>query len=144
MHNHYTMFAAYNGWANDRLFQSAAALTAEEAGQPLLSRAFAVGAPPGSTFKIVSAAAALMHGWSGEQRYACPGWYEAGGRVFRNFASKASTPFRVAPLLALDPVYGIENVGGLVNRVDHLAHFLDLGHQFAVHLPRFFSSQYES
>ncbi len=30
MHNHYTMFAAYNGWANDRLFQSAAALTAEE------------------------------------------------------------------------------------------------------------------
>lgn len=30
MQNHYTMFAAYNSWANDRLFQSATALTAEE------------------------------------------------------------------------------------------------------------------
>ncbi|MGQ0846303.1 MAG: penicillin-binding protein 2 [Sporichthyaceae bacterium] len=68
--------------------ESYAALTAEGAGTPLLSRAFGVGAPPGSTFKIVSTAAALVNGWNGEQRLACPGFYRAGNRVFRNFESK--------------------------------------------------------
>ncbi len=68
--------------------ESYAALTAEGAGQPLLSRAFGVGGPPGSTFKVVSTAAALMNGWRGDQRIACPGYYSAGGRAFRNFESK--------------------------------------------------------
>lgn len=67
---------------------SYAALTAEQADQPLLSRAFGVGAAPGSVFKVVSTAAALASGWSGESRYACPGWLRIGDRKFRNFGTE--------------------------------------------------------
>ncbi|MGQ0467617.1 MAG: penicillin-binding protein 2 [Sporichthyaceae bacterium] len=68
--------------------ESYATLTNAGSGEPLLSRAFGVGAPPASTFKVISTAAALRHGWSGDSRYACPGFERYGKRIFRNFETK--------------------------------------------------------
>ncbi|WP_199701594.1 penicillin-binding protein 2 [Jiangella rhizosphaerae] len=64
-------------------------LVDEESGGPLLSRAFqGGGAPPGSTFKPISAAAAAAAGFSLTSTYPCPGSLTIGGRRFRNFESQ--------------------------------------------------------
>lgn len=64
-------------------------LTSEKAGVPLLSRAHAAGAAPGSTFKVVSTAAAASAGYSFEDLYSCPSSYTVAGRTFRNYESEA-------------------------------------------------------
>lgn len=48
------------------------------------NRAFEGRYPPGSTFKIVTAAAALSRGWSPEDEIACPAEVRVGGRLIRN------------------------------------------------------------
>jgi cell division protein FtsI/penicillin-binding protein 2 len=45
--------------------------------------------PPGSSFKIVTAAALLRKGVSPSQTVGCPAEAKAGGKTFRNFESKA-------------------------------------------------------
>jgi penicillin-binding protein 2 len=52
--------------------------------RPLFNRATSSIYPPGSTYKMVLAAAALEEGIIGEQwTVNCPGWYRFGNRVFR-------------------------------------------------------------
>ncbi|HEX2053325.1 MAG TPA: penicillin-binding protein 2 [Actinomycetota bacterium] len=58
---------------------------------PLLNRAIQVSFPPGSTFKPVTAAAALETGVAApNQRYACPGSLRIADRTFRNWKTSDS------------------------------------------------------
>ena len=61
------------------------ALTAEKSNYPLISRATQGQFVPASTFKIVTAAAALENGYSQGSTFDCPSQYEVGTQVFRNF-----------------------------------------------------------
>lgn len=58
-----------------------------------LAAAFSSYYPPGSTFKIITATAALMNGMTPDSKIACPTTLSVGGRTFKN-AEKApnSTP----------------------------------------------------
>jgi len=60
-------------------------LTSEKSDYPLISRATQGQFVPASTFKIVSAAAALENGYSQGSIFDCPSQYEVGTQVFRNF-----------------------------------------------------------
>jgi penicillin-binding protein 2 len=64
-------------------------LTSGKAGIPLLSRAFQGGGPPGSTFKVISTAAAGESGYSLHASYPCPSSFTVGNRSFKNFESQA-------------------------------------------------------
>lgn len=82
-------------------------LTAPESGQPMLSRAIQAAAPPASTFKVVSTAAALGAGYSPWSYLPCPASYQAGGRAFRNYESRAHGPITFARALEVscDTIY---------------------------------------
>lgn len=51
--------------------------------RPLLDKALSGTYPPGSTFKMMTALAALQHGIDPERRVNCPGGWYFGGRTFR-------------------------------------------------------------
>ena len=54
---------------------------------PLINRALSASYPPGSVFKVVSAAAALDRGYLEPQELiACPGQWEFGQQIFRNWS----------------------------------------------------------
>ncbi len=78
--------AMWVGGISDDAYQK---LTSRKAGIPLLSRAFQGGGPPGSTFKVVSTAAAGEAGYSLSRTYPCPSSFSVGNRSFRNFESQA-------------------------------------------------------
>lgn len=78
-----------NLWTGGISSKDYAALTDEAAGQPLLDRSLQTALAPASTFKIVSTAAALRAGYTGDERLPCPASYRVGGRSFRNYESKA-------------------------------------------------------
>ncbi|MFC0862889.1 penicillin-binding protein 2 [Sphaerimonospora cavernae] len=59
---------------------------------PLASNAVLGQWPPGSTWKIVSTAAAVKAGRRPSASYDCPGSYQVGGRSFRNFEGAALGP----------------------------------------------------
>jgi penicillin-binding protein 2 len=82
-------------------------LTSETAGIPLLSRAFQGGGPPGSTFKVVSTAAAGEAGYSLNASYPCPSSFAVGNRSFKNFESQAhgSITLRRAIEVSCDTVF---------------------------------------
>lgn len=62
------------------------ALSDPEGAFPLINRAVAATYPPGSVFKIVSAAAALQHGFMNPgDRLDCPARWEWEGQVFHNW-----------------------------------------------------------
>lgn len=66
-------------------------LTREDTGLPLINRAIQVSYPPGSTFKTVTAAAALETGVAQvNQRYACPASVRIADRTFRNWKTTDS------------------------------------------------------
>ncbi|WP_229802950.1 penicillin-binding protein 2 [Planobispora rosea] len=62
-----------------------ARLTREDRGSPLLSRAIQGQWAPGSTWKVVSTAAAVGAGYPLRGAYDCPGSYRVGDRDFRNY-----------------------------------------------------------
>jgi penicillin-binding protein 2 len=76
------------------------ALTSKKANTPLLSRAIQGQFVPASTFKIVSAAAALQNGYSAYDTYRCPGQLVVGNRIFRNFEGEAQGDVDLARGLA--------------------------------------------
>ena len=77
-----------NVWSGGISAADYAALTDPEAGQPLLNRAVQTATAPASTFKAISALAALDSGYSTTASYQCPGSYTAGGRAFQNYRSR--------------------------------------------------------
>ena len=64
-----------------------AALTDDDAGTPLVPRAWQGQYAPASTFKVASTLAALADGASPRARYDCPGSLRVGDRAFRNYRS---------------------------------------------------------
>lgn len=82
-------------------------LTSDDSGHPLLSRALQAAAPPASTFKTVTTAAALQNGFSRSSYYPCAASYVAGGRRFTNYESKAHgwIDFRRALEVSCDTVF---------------------------------------
>jgi penicillin-binding protein 2 len=76
-----------------------ATLTDPSANSPLLPRAWGAGGPPGSTFKVVSAAAALESGYSAQDRYDCSRSYRIADRDFGNFESEAYGPITLQQAL---------------------------------------------
>ncbi len=63
------------------------ALTTASANLPLISRATQGQFAPASTFKIVTASAALQNGYNPSDQFDCPSSYQVGNRVFKNFES---------------------------------------------------------
>lgn len=78
-----------------------AKLTAPKANLPLISRATQGLFVPASTFKIVSASAALQNGYTPNQTYQCPSYLTIGGRKFSNFEGEAPGPVDLAKGLAV-------------------------------------------
>jgi penicillin-binding protein 2 len=78
-----------------------ATLTAPKSNLPLISRALQGQFVPASTFKIVSASAALQNGYSAGQTYDCPSSLTIGGRKFSNFEGEAPGPVNLAKGLAV-------------------------------------------
>jgi penicillin-binding protein 2 len=63
-------------------------LYSESQGVPALNRALQGVFAPASTFKVVSLVAAASAGYNLSANYDCPGQFEVGTRIFRNFESK--------------------------------------------------------
>ncbi|MGW2396589.1 penicillin-binding protein 2 [Kitasatospora sp. NPDC001664] len=77
-----------NLWVGGIAGKDYQALTSKESNYPLLNRAIQGQSAPGSTFKVVSTAAAAQAGYSLSGNYACPSSLTFGGREFKNFESK--------------------------------------------------------
>ncbi len=78
----------------DRLYST-------KAGTPLLSRAMQGLFAPGSTFKPITAAGALSHGYKTTDRLDCSSSLTVGSRVFKNYESAAYGPLTFAQALQL-------------------------------------------
>jgi penicillin-binding protein 2 len=77
------------------------ALTAPASNYPLISRAMQGQFVPASTFKIVSASAALQNGYTPNQTYECPSYIQIGNRKFSNFEGEAPGNVNLAKGLAV-------------------------------------------
>jgi penicillin-binding protein 2 len=88
-----------NVWTGGISDEDYRALTDPDAGQPLLNRAVQTALAPASTFKVVSAAAALQAGYSTTAAYDCPSSYSVGGRAFQNYRSRAYGPISLSRAL---------------------------------------------
>src|SRR5690606_13079012 len=71
-----------NVWVGGISSSEYARLTDEDANDPLLNRAIQGQGPPGSTFKVVSATAAVNAGYDWDGNYNCSSSYSIGGQTF--------------------------------------------------------------
>ena len=97
--------AVFTGGISTKDYQ---ALLNPAAGTPLVSRAYQGTFPPGSTFKIVSAATALTNLGAGpDTLYDCPSNLQIGNQTFHNFDSEASAPITIhqALVISCDTVF---------------------------------------
>ncbi|HET7901341.1 MAG TPA: penicillin-binding protein 2 [Candidatus Nanopelagicales bacterium] len=78
-----------------------AGLTGPTSNYPLISRATQGQFVPASTFKIVSASAALQNGYSAYDTYKCPSYIMVGNRKFSNFEGEAPGDVNLAKGLAV-------------------------------------------
>ncbi|MER6731011.1 penicillin-binding protein 2 [Streptomyces puniciscabiei] len=74
-----------NVWVGGISAKDYKALTGKDSDYPLLNRAIQGQAAPGSTFKVVSTAAAVQAGYPWDGGYPCTSSYSVGGQVFKNF-----------------------------------------------------------
>ncbi|MFF7470123.1 penicillin-binding protein 2 [Streptomyces sp. NPDC008092] len=74
-----------NVWVGGISAKDYQALTGKNSDYPLLNRAIQGQAAPGSTFKVVSTAAAVNAGYAWDGGYPCTSSYSVGGQVFKNF-----------------------------------------------------------
>ena len=83
------------------------ALTDPTKGAPLYSNATQGTFAPGSTFKLVSTAAAVAAGNSLHGYYSCPSQFKVGNRTFRNYEGETygTIDFRTALIKSCDTVY---------------------------------------
>ena len=132
-----------NVWTGGISAADYAALTADGAGDPLLSRATGVGLPPGSTIKPSSVAAAVRAGDSLDGRYGCPARYTIGDRVFRNHESRDQGEISLARAIEIscdtvfyDVAYRAWRAqGGLDAGVDTVDPFVEAARGFGLGSP---------
>ncbi|MGW4561036.1 penicillin-binding protein 2 [Streptomyces sp. NPDC004561] len=74
-----------NVWVGGISAKDYKALTGKDSDYPLLNRAIQGQAAPGSTFKVVSTAAAVQAGYAWDGGYPCTSSYSVGSQVFKNF-----------------------------------------------------------
>ena len=74
-----------NVWVGGISAKDYAKLTGKNSDYPLLNRAIQGQSAPGSTFKVVSTAAAVQAGYDFNGKYPCTSSYTAGGHTFMNF-----------------------------------------------------------
>ncbi|MFF7964426.1 penicillin-binding protein 2 [Streptomyces sp. NPDC007903] len=81
-----------NVWVGGISAKDYQALTGKNSDYPLLNRAIQGQAAPGSTFKVVSTAAAVEAGYDFNGRYPCTSSYSVGSQVFKNFEGESFGP----------------------------------------------------
>ncbi|MBY8343139.1 MULTISPECIES: penicillin-binding protein 2 [Streptomyces] len=74
-------------------------LTGKGSDYPLLNRAIQGQSAPGSTFKVVSTAAAVQAGYAWDGGYPCTSSYSVGGQVFKNFEGESFGPISLGRAL---------------------------------------------
>ncbi|MFE2421040.1 penicillin-binding protein 2 [Streptomyces hokutonensis] len=74
-------------------------LTGKNSDYPLLNRAIQGQSAPGSTFKVVSTAAAVEAGYTWDGGYPCTSSYSVGGQVFKNFEGENFGPISLGRAL---------------------------------------------
>ncbi|MFD9007249.1 penicillin-binding protein 2 [Streptomyces sp. NPDC059582] len=74
-------------------------LTGKNSDYPLLNRAIQGQSAPGSTFKVVSTAAAVQAGYEWDGGYPCTSSYSVGGQVFKNFEGESFGPISLGRAL---------------------------------------------
>ncbi|WP_018545122.1 penicillin-binding protein 2 [Streptomyces sp. LaPpAH-108] len=81
-----------NVWVGGISAKDYKALTGKNSDYPLLNRAIQGQAAPGSTFKVISTAAAVEAGYDFNGRYPCTSSYSVGNQVFKNFEGESFGP----------------------------------------------------
>ncbi|MFG2814943.1 penicillin-binding protein 2 [Streptomyces sp. NPDC048410] len=81
-----------NVWVGGISAKDYQTLTGKNSDYPLLNRAIQGQAAPGSTFKVISTAAAVEAGYDFDGRYPCTSSYSVGGQVFKNFEGESFGP----------------------------------------------------
>jgi penicillin-binding protein 2 len=74
-------------------------LTGKNSDYPLINRAIQGQSAPGSTFKVVSTAAAVEAGYEWDGGYPCTSSYSVGGQVFKNFEGESFGPISLGRAL---------------------------------------------
>jgi len=88
-----------NVWVGGISAKDYKALTGKNSDYPLLNRAIQGQAAPGSTFKVVSTAAAVEAGYPFDGRYPCTSSYSVGSQVFKNFEGENFGPISLGRAL---------------------------------------------
>ncbi|MFF5442639.1 penicillin-binding protein 2 [Streptomyces achromogenes] len=88
-----------NVWVGGISAKDYKALTGKDSDYPLLNRAIQGQAAPGSTFKVISTAAAVEAGYAFDGRYPCTSSYSVGSQVFKNFEGENFGPISLGRAL---------------------------------------------
>ncbi|MFD5078160.1 penicillin-binding protein 2 [Streptomyces sp. NPDC058371] len=88
-----------NAWVGGISGKDYAQLTGKKSNYPLLNRAIQGQSAPGSTFKVVSTAAAVEAGYEWDGGYPCTSSYSVGGQVFKNFEGESFGPISLGRAL---------------------------------------------
>ena len=116
-------------------------LTGKNSDYPLLNRAIQGQSAPGSTFKVVSTAAAVEAGYKWDGGYPCTSSYSVGGQVFKNFEGENFGPISLGRALEVscDTVfYGLADAqwkkdGGInPKKGEPKDYFYKAAHQFGL------------
>ncbi|MFF3937951.1 penicillin-binding protein 2 [Streptomyces phaeofaciens] len=129
-----------NAWVGGISAKDYKKLTGKSSNYPLLNRAIQGQSAPGSTFKVISTAAAVEAGYEFNGRYPCTSSYSVGGQVFKNFESENFGPISLGRALEVscDTVfYGLahrewQKDGGIKPKKSANDYFFKAAHQFGL------------
>ncbi|MCX5437313.1 MULTISPECIES: penicillin-binding protein 2 [unclassified Streptomyces] len=115
-------------------------LTGKDSDYPLLNRAIQGQSAPGSTFKVISTAAAAEAGYKWDGGYPCTSSYSVGNQVFKNFEGENFGPISLGRALEVscDTVfYGLadrewKKDGGINPKKTPKDYFYKAAHQFGL------------
>ncbi|MGW3665298.1 penicillin-binding protein 2 [Streptomyces sp. NPDC005141] len=129
-----------NAWVGGISGKDYTALTGKKSNYPLLNRAIQGQSAPGSTFKVISTAAAVQAGYKFDGRYPCTSSYSVGSQVFKNFEGESFGPISLGRALEVscDTVfYGLadnewKRDGGISPKKTPKDYFYKTAHQFGL------------
>ncbi|GGL69572.1 penicillin-binding protein 2 [Streptomyces fumigatiscleroticus] len=129
-----------NAWVGGISAADYKKLTGKDSNYPLLNRAIQGQSAPGSTFKVISTAAAVEAGYDFDGGYPCTSSYSVGNQVFKNFESENFGPISLGRALEVscDTVfYGLahkewQKDGGINPKKNANDYFFKAAHQFGL------------